>query len=408
MKATDYQGQFKIVSFRNRGGSMAHRVIGMKRNGNRVRENFADVEAAQCRKLELETEYLSGHTETTIQPTKLTGDQIRLAEAAFLRIENDDELLPAVEYWLKHGKAQSVTTSPRLDDAHAQFLEWLAGDDSGLRDLTKTNLRRRVNVFVNSVPNMRVADVTKEAIQTYLSKRAISPKSKDNDRRALSSFFSWCMDDERKWTAVNPCSKKKKRIGKGKAEDQDEAPDILGVEDCETLLRAAEAHKGGRMVPYLAVCLFAGLRPFEAARLPSSWSQVNLPDNEIRLEASQTKTGRSRVVTICPTLRTWLEAYRDHPFYGPNWRRDFDMVKRSIGYGRKTPSFPNLKPWPVDVLRHTAISHYFRQTGSYGQTAEQFGNSEAIIKNHYQGRVSSDDTARFYDLRPAKKIRPAA
>jgi hypothetical protein len=61
-----------------------------------------------------------------------------------------------------------------------------------------------------------------------------------------------------------------------------------------------------------------------------------------------------------------------------------------------------LKPWPVDVMRHTAISHYFRQTGSYGQTAEQFGNSESIIKRHYQGRVSSEDTKAFYALAPKK------
>jgi hypothetical protein len=54
-------------------------------------------------------------------------------------------------------------------------------------------------------------------------------------------------------------------------------------------------------------------------------------------------------------------------------------------------------------MRHTAISHYFRKTGSYGQTAEQFGNSEAIIKTHYQGRVTSEDTKRFYRLRPARK-----
>jgi hypothetical protein len=30
-----------------------------------------------------------------------------------------------------------------------------------------------------------------------------------------------------------------------------------------------------------------------------------------------------------------------------------------------------------------AISHFFRKTGSYGPTAEQFGNSESIIKLHY-------------------------
>jgi hypothetical protein len=56
--------------------------------------------------------------------------------------------------------------------------------------------------------------------------------------------------------------------------------------------------------------------------------------------------------------------------------------------------------WVPDIFRHTAISHYFRKTGSYGQTAEQFGNSEAIIKRHYQGRVSSEDTKIFYAIAP--------
>jgi hypothetical protein len=64
-----------------------------------------------------------------------------------------------------------------------------------------------------------------------------------------------------------------------------------------------------------------------------------------------------------------------------------------------------LKPWPSDVMRHTAIRHYFRKTGSYGRTAEQFGNSEAIIKKHYHGRVSSDETKAFYAIRliPGRK-----
>jgi hypothetical protein len=56
-------------------------------------------------------------------------------------------------------------------------------------------------------------------------------------------------------------------------------------------------------------------------------------------------------------------------------------------------------------MRHTAISHYFRKTGSYGLTAEQFGNSEAIIKRHYQGRVSSEDTRKFYALLPKKGVK---
>jgi hypothetical protein len=97
-----------------------------------------------------------------------------------------------------------------------------------------------------------------------------------------------------------------------------------------------------------------------------------------------------------------LKAYEGKPFFPANWRKEFDMIKSAAGFGTPTKKEPGLKPWPSDVLRHTAISHYFRATGSYGFAAEQFGNSEAIIKAHYQSRVSSDEAKAFYRLMPAK------
>ena len=75
-------------------------------------------------------------------------------------------------------------------------------------------------------------------------------------------------------------------------------------------------------------------------------------------------------------------------------------LRASIGYGESTKENPDLKPWVLDILRRTAISHYFRASGSYARTVEQFGNSESIIKKHSQSRVSSKDTKRFYALRP--------
>ena len=387
------QERFQITEFENESGSTSYRVGGYKRDGTRVRENYADLKAAQCRQVELLADYHRRQPEeSSIRATRLSETQVRLAEAAFMRLDHDEEILSAIDHWLKHGRQTAVAESPRLDDAFTQFSAWL--DNCPLRDLSRKNLRRRVNVFINSLPNMRVADVTPDTIDAFLSKREVSPKSKDNDRRAVSRFFSWCIDRPRRWAAMNPC----REIRIPQAEDG--APEILTVKECEALLNMAKTHKDGQLAPYLATCMFAGLRPFEAARL--TWDAVNLKDGEIRLEGTQTKTGTPRVITICDTLKAWLKAFEGKPFFPANWRRDFDAIKRVIGYGRKTATHPNLKPWPVDVLRHTAISHYFRQTGSYGQTAEQFGNSEAIIKKHYQGRVSSEDTKAFYALLPKK------
>jgi integrase len=391
--------RFGIQPFINpRTDSKSWRVTGTKRDGSRVRENYSDEMAAQCRQVDLQTEYLSGHAETAIQATKLTPDQCRLAESAFIRLGADLELPLAVEYWLTHGRQSAVKESPRLDDAFAQFSAWLP--ISGLRDRSCSNLRTRTNMFVNSLSNLRVADVTPDTLDAYLSKRAVSPESKGNDRRAVSRFFAWCMGGEgaeqkRRWTAANPCRREKCKRPKN-----DEQPAILTLVECDILLRSAEGFEGGRLAPYVAVCLFGGLRPFEAARL--TWEAVNLTDGEIQLQGTQTKTGRGRVITICQTLRAWLKAHKDKPFFPSNWRKDFDKIKETAGFGTSDDAHPDLKPWPADGLRHTAISHYFRHTKSYGLAAEQFGNSEAIIKQHYQGRVNSDDTKAFYALLPKK------
>jgi integrase len=161
------------------------------------------------------------------------------------------------------------------------------------------------------------------------------------------------------------------------------------------------------LVPYVALCLFGGLRPFEAARL--TWDQVNLGDKEIRLKGQQTKTGKGRIVEICPTLKAWLSRYkgRDEIFRAA-FELELREVRASIGYGEPTEENKDLRPWVPDILRHTAISHYFRATGGDGRTAEQFGNSEGIIKRHYQSRVSSKDAKRFYALRPAGMTRGKA
>lgn len=374
--------RFKIQEFQNRSGTQSWRVSGIKRDGLRIRENFAEVEPAQCRQIELETEYLRGHAETNIRATKLSAEQVQLAEVAFIKLGDDwQRLLDAVDHWNQHGKHMAVAESPRIDDAVNQYQKWLK-ESSGFRDATKRHWKTRMNVFKNSVGNHRVSDFTPELIEEFLETRKTSASGKDTDKRAVSRFFSWCIERPRRWSRANPCKEVKIKMGKK------QPPKVLTVKQCKALLKASESLG---LAPYVAVCLFGGIRPFESARL--TWGAVNLKDGEIRLEANQTKTEKPRVVTICDTLKAWLSAHKNTEFFPANWSKKFVAVRAKA----------KIVDWPPDVMRHTAISHYFRKTGSYGLTAEQFGNSEAIIKDHYQGRVSSDDTKKFYALRPSTK-----
>jgi len=402
------RGEFKIQEFKNPSGQRVYRVYGWKLEGtgfdSRVRENFKTHGEAIARLQQLQIE--AANTETAARPvvTRLTPEQAKIAEAVLHRLGpgGERELVPAVEYWIAHGRDLALRESPWLAKAIAEFKAWLDTTPI-LRERTKANLRLRVGVFGNSVPSLRVSDITPEVIEKYLEKRNASARTRINDRLALSRFFRFCIERPRRWVTTNPC-----REVHIEQNGDNAPPSILTLADCEKLLRAAETHRRGRLAPYVAMCLFGGLRPFEASRL--TWGQVNLGDREIRLEGIQTKTKRARVVTVNDTLAAWLTAYKNKPFYPSNWRKDFDILKADAGFGnperltqKQRETVGELKPWPDDVMRHTAISHYFRITGSYGKTAEQFGNSEAIIKRHYQGRVSSEDTKAFYSLLPTKR-----
>ena len=62
------------------------------------------------------------------------------------------------------------------------------------------------------------------------------------------------------------------------------------------------------MVPYIAICAFAGLRPTEAAKL--DWKDINLETAQIEVKARHAKTRRHRLVPIQPNLLAWLTIYR--------------------------------------------------------------------------------------------------
>ena len=223
--------RFKIIPFTNRGGSESWRVSGVKRTGERIRENFLDEASARCRQTELEAEYLARAGEpTALRSTRLSETQARIAEAVFPMLERDDELLVAVNFWHQHRDKFTQNEAPRLDEAVAQFQKWLAGlPENEMREDTKIGLRIRVNTFVNSVANVVLSDITPEFLEGYLTKTraSVSAITRDNDRRALSRFFSWCIERPRRWLATNPARRETRA-----RRPEMPPPAVLSIEDC--------------------------------------------------------------------------------------------------------------------------------------------------------------------------------
>lgn len=376
---------FRIVPFVNRSGSKSWRVTGWA-EGRRIRENHESEARALARRRELEADHLTAQPEPeALRATQLSAEELHESEAAWVRLRAAEarpgSLLAAVEHWLRNGRE----VQPEIvyfGDALDQFLTWV-NQTPTLRDRTKKNLRNRLEHFRLRVGHRAVYQITPDDVDRFLNSRQVSQRSRANDRLVLSRLMSWCMERPRCWIKSNPVAVVKVEVG------ELEEPTILTVAQAEALLRAAQETDGGRMVPYLAVGLFAGIRNAELGRL--TWEQFNLADGTVRLEGRQTKPGKARVVDLQPNLIAWLK------WCDKRELRDLAYDQRSFARVREAAGF---KDWPVNAIRHTGLSFMLKRLGSFADTAMAGGNSEKMLREHYVGRVSAADTERFFAILP--------
>jgi hypothetical protein len=172
------------------------------------------------------------------------------------------------------------------------------------------------------------------------------------------------------------------------------APTITAQKAAE-LMAYVEQIEGGALVPYYALCLFAGIRPSvpdgEIARLPAS--DVRTDTGTIIVEPWVSKVSMRRPVTIQPNLAAWLDAYplEKFPIIPESLKTHRAKIAQKFGIGH-------------DVMRHTFISMHVGKFRSIGDAALQAGNSERIIRRHYLDVKSPQEAGEFFGILP--KLRP--
>lgn len=152
-------------------------------------------------------------------------------------------------------------------------------------------------------------------------------------------------------------------------------------------LASAALRKGGRkrllqcdasaLLPYIAICAFAGIRPTECSKL--TWQDVDLEDGVISVRAANSKTGGTRHVELHPTLRAWLlrgmPAGRCGPVVPPNFSALARIVRRRAGYGPGCA-----EAWQPDCLRHSYATYYLKaKCGSISQLQVNMGHTGTVL-----------------------------
>lgn len=131
------------------------------------------------------------------------------------------------------------------------------------------------------------------------------------------------------------------------------------------------------LLPYIAICAFAGIRPTECSKL--TWQDVDLEDGVISVRAANSKTGGTRHVELHPTLRAWLlrcmPAGRCGDIVPQNYGGLSKAVRRRAGYGPGCAS-----PWQSDCLRHSYATYYLKaRCGSISQLQVNMGHTGTVL-----------------------------
>ncbi|MCW1914988.1 site-specific integrase [Luteolibacter sp. GHJ8] len=135
------------------------------------------------------------------------------------------------------------------------------------------------------------------------------------------------------------------------------------------------------MVPYFAICYFAGLRPDSEARA-LRFEHIDWKEGHIKVDVTKTNDGPNRYVEIEKPLRAWLRSWMRRK--GPIVPDNFAKRRRRLIYGYYTTpgatladeaKWKQLVPWGHDITRHSYDSYW--EAANRGKA----GSRERIMSN---------------------------
>jgi len=249
------------------------------------------------------------------------------------------------------------------------------------------------NIPVGVLAEKKTLDKSENQVVRYFRTKlnGYNQNTKDNIRRYFSAFFGFCFRQGYIEKDENPL----RRMMRGKRTRKD--PEVLTVDEVEKLLQTAEETDKG-IVAIFALKIFGGLRPVEANLITAE--DIDWQNGEILIKKHISKTRRSRTYDLISPLKEWLTAYPEMDKV--NLRKRFEQLRIKAGFSISKEDRSG-KRWASDVCRHTAITmRLAREKYAYGYCAALFGNSEQVIKDHYQSfaRPRQEEIDKFYAILP--------
>jgi integrase len=339
-------------------------------------------------------------------------DASRFAEALEILSRKGAGIVEAARHYVAHLEAEERRSSSKL--VSEALDEWKASYESKDRDvLSKREISSRAGIFKRHFGTFKLGELTPDKILAWIESyeaqpgKIASPQTRANLKTKFSQFLKF--SKLKGWIENNP-------LEGIQIDRPPRAPvAILDLKQVRRILSAADASENRDIIlPYAAVCLFAGLRPnSEAEQL--EWKDVNFSTGDIHVRAETSKTREERFVPMESNLIAWLESCPiRHP--GPiigripsRFNQAWDRIKRLAGYkvgAEPEKGWPaTAQDWPVDSMRHTFASMFLPVYKSRAELAERMGNSEKIIRQHYRRAIRPEVAREFWEIMPESKKR---
>ena len=388
----------------------SYRIVYFK-EGRRVRERARTVELARKRMQEVKDELKAG----TVHIGTVTAKQKHVIGEALGLLEKEGGqlgLLEALHQFfeakrLLAGKATTVPDAVRgylkvqqrakleevsFPELVEKYIVWVKAQKSRRYSLDmRARLRTAAKTFKKNVADIKTADID-EWLQGM---KKLSGRTKNNYRTAVRTLFRYARDKN----YLPRQEKTEAEFTNRHAEDPTDI-EIYTVAQIKTLL----THITPRMVPFVALGAFAGLRSAEITRL--EWKHVRFDTNVIVVPVTVAKTSNHRLAPILPVLRAWLK-----PFEKDNGKVLVDILDEFALARALNTAFKEMRDKKGKLLiknlhnglRHSFVSYRVSVTQNVHQVSLESGNTPRVVFSNYRELVEDPQQAEaYFKIMPTK------
>lgn len=275
-------------------------------------------------------------------------------------------VLEAAQFYAK--AHAGIVSSVTVYEASQAFLK--AKHEDKLSDVYVDTLQKHLRKICEQFALLKMIEVKTYEIDNWLRSLKCSPRTRNNIRNTMITLWKWAMSQ-----SFIPYGKTAPELTSVAKEPKNEV-ELLSPEQMSKMLKLAKDEGLDRIILYLALGGFAGIRTAEIERL--TWENIHIDNHQISIGADKAKTASRRIVPISDNLLKWLKLVYKKGFSGDLKCKG---ASKYVGPMARVCGFK----WSPNLLRHSYISYRVAQTQDVAKVSLEAGNSPSKIFSNYRG-----------------------